>query len=248
MVGSKFRTPANSHVEEGVRLYSEAGREEGDLVLGVQKLLEEKFDRSHEEIAIVKKSVTNYYLLPGVTHIKSSVYLIYLSLASSKCRCPSFFILFFIHGSQKHITDVIATADLDVVEVSAEEEEDEQAGPSHSIIGATNPPDVGNDVEVAAEEPGPSEGQKTSAPAPAEEDIPTPAPAKVEDLITTPHQEVIKKIPNKIISMKERHRKTIKEFRAHIRKSQAMLKEFNEKYAEDLQELSGLQEQQQNLP
>ncbi|XP_044147122.1 uncharacterized protein LOC122935415 [Bufo gargarizans] len=139
----------------------------------------------------------------------------------------------------------LTTADLDVVEVSTEE--DEQAGPSHSPRGATNPPDVGIVVEVS-DEPGPSQGPKTSGPAPAEEDTTTPAPEEEDQaLVTTPHQEVIKKISAKIALMQKRHGK-IRQLRALIQKSQRMLQEFECQYGEDLKELASLQEELQKFP
>ncbi|XP_040278147.1 uncharacterized protein LOC120993741 [Bufo bufo] len=204
--------------------------EKREIVLGVKRVLEKKFGRSHDELAIVKKWSDLKRRHPDwVKELSERV-------------CPGL----PVPTVRRRIT----TADLDLVEVSAEEEEeDDQAGPSHSRIGASNPPDVGNDEEVAADVPGPSEGPKTSGPAPAEENIPTPAPDEEdEELITTPHQEVINKIDTKIANMKERLWKTIMEFRAHIRKSQKMLQEFHDQYGEDLKELTGLQKQRQNLP
>ncbi|XP_040297399.1 uncharacterized protein LOC121008771 [Bufo bufo] len=234
MVGSKF------HDEEDELLLTRMLKKGYDrtrkqaekraIVEGVVKVLQKKIGRSHDELQIVKKWSDFKWRHPDwVNEISRRV-------------CPGLPVPTVRHR--------ITTADLDVVEVSAEEEEeDEQAGPSHSLKGATNPPDVGNDVEVAADEPGPSEEPKTSGPAPAEENIPTPAPDEEDEaLVTTPHQEVIKKIATKIAKMKERHRKTVMEFRAHIRKSQKMLQEFHDQYGEDLKELTGLQEQLQNLP
>ncbi|XP_040278360.1 uncharacterized protein LOC120993965 [Bufo bufo] len=195
------------------------------IVMGVKKLLEKKFWRSRTEIPIIKKwSALKRRHLDWVKELSERV-------------CPGLPI--------PTVRRCVSPADLDVVEVSAEEEDDdEHAGPSHSII-ATNPPDVGNDVEVAEEEPGPYEGQETSTPAPAEEDMPTPAPdeKEEEDLITTPHQEVIKKISQKIFQMKEDHRKMVKEFRAQIQKATLKLQEFDKKHQNDLQQLFELQEQ-----
>ncbi|XP_044151401.1 uncharacterized protein LOC122939399 [Bufo gargarizans] len=120
-------------------------------------------------------------------------------------------------------------------------------GPSHSPRGATNPPDVGIVVEVS-DEPGPSQGPKTSGPAPAEEDTTTPAPEEEDQaLVTTPHQEVIKKISAKIALMQKRHGK-IRQLRALIQKSQRMLQEFECQYGEDLKELASLQEELQKFP
>ncbi|XP_044137050.1 E3 ubiquitin-protein ligase RNF130 isoform X2 [Bufo gargarizans] len=189
------------------------------IVVGVVKALQKKFGRTHDEMQIVKKWSDLKRRHPD--WVKE------LGLPAPKVR--------------RRLT----TADLDVVEVSTEE--DEQAGPSHSPRGATNPPDVGIVVEVS-DEPGPSQGPKTSGPAPAEEDTTTPAPEEEDQaLVTTPHQEVIKKMSDKIALMQKRHGK-IRQLRALIQKSQRMLQEFECQYGEDLKELTSLQEELQKFP
>ncbi|XP_044147146.1 uncharacterized protein LOC122935443 [Bufo gargarizans] len=180
------------------------------IVVGVVKALQKKFGRTHDEIQIVKK------------------------WSDLKRRHPDW--VKELRLPAPTVRRRLTTADLDVVEVSTEE--DEQAGPSHS---------VGIVVEVS-DEPGPSQGPKTSGPAPAEEDTTTPAPEEEDQaLVTTPHQEVIKKISAKIALMQKRHGK-IRQLRALIQKSQRMLQEFECQYGEDLKELASLQEELQKFP
>ncbi|XP_040289761.1 uncharacterized protein LOC121002362 [Bufo bufo] len=221
MVGTKFHDEENEllltrMLKKGYdRTRKQA--EKRAIIVGVVNVLKKKFGRSHDELQIVKKWSDLKRRHPDwVDEISRRV-------------CPGLPV--------PKVRRRLTTADFDLVEVSAEEEA-EQAGPSHSLRGATNPPD----------EPGPSEGPKTSGPAPAEEDIPTPAPEEEDQaLVTTPHQEVIKKISAKIAQMKKRHGK-IGELRAQIQKSQRMLQEFEGQYGEDLKELTSLQEQLQKLP
>ncbi|XP_044147023.1 uncharacterized protein LOC122935322 [Bufo gargarizans] len=195
------------------------------IVVGVVKALQKKFGRTHDEMQIVKKWSDLKRRHPD--WVKEH----------SQRVCPGL--------PAPTVRRRLTTADLDVVEVSTEE--DEQAGPSHSPRGATNPPDVGIVVEVS-DEPGPSQGPKTSGPAPAEEDTTTPAPEEEDQaLVITPHQEVIKKISAKIALMQKRHGK-IRQLRALIQKSQRMLQEFECQYGEDLKELASLQEELQKFP
>ncbi|XP_044124936.1 probable ATP-dependent RNA helicase DDX4 [Bufo gargarizans] len=131
------------------------------IVVGVVKALQKKFGRTHDEIQIVKKWSDLKRRHPDwVKELSQRV-------------CPGL--------PAPTVRRRLTTADLDVVEVSTEE--DEQAGPSHSPQGATNPPDVGIVVEVS-DEPGPSQGPKTSGPAPAEEEIATPAPKEEDEALS----------------------------------------------------------------